>query len=500
MRRLALTLFVLQAALALAEPLDPLRFSVTWDAALYRGPFSGRVVIYFGKGTGEPRFGPDWLKPQPIASSQFKAVRPGEQMLITDANCIGFPSKLGALAAGKYTVQAVIDRNLGGRAIGESPGNLYSNPVELTLDPTTSGKVAIRCDQVVPEPKFVNTRHVREVSVLSSLLSKWYGRPTRVSGAVMLPEAYFKEPKRRFPILYVVPGFGGNHYQMSGKDQGGGNLVDGEPFIQVALNPDCPTGHCVFADSANNGPWGAALVTEFIPRLEKQYRSYNDAGARYVGGHSSGGWSSLWLQITYPNVFGGVWSTSPDPVDFRNFQYIDLYKPGTNMFVDERGERRPLARFGLKPMLYYKPFSDMERPIRGEQLGSFEAVFSPKGPGGEPMKLWDRDTGAIDTKVALAWERYDIDLILRRHWKSLGPKLAGKLHVYTGSEDTFYLEGAVKLLATDLKALGSDAKVELFPGDHMTVMTAALRKRMDHEMAERFRHWRARHGKARAAA
>ncbi|MBI3721525.1 MAG: hypothetical protein HY248_03145 [Fimbriimonas ginsengisoli] len=163
MRRLALTLFVLQAALALAEPLDPLRFSVTWDAALYRGPFSGRVVIYFGKGTGEPRFGPDWLKPQPIASSQFKAVRPGEQMLITDANCIGFPSKLGALAAGKYTVQAVIDRNLG-KIIGwaeldlvsefgitprqnvhflMTTGNISQGQAALYIAETTTGKFGV---------------------------------------------------------------------------------------------------------------------------------------------------------------------------------------------------------------------------------------------------------------------------------------------------------------------------------------------------------------------
>ena len=82
----------------------------------------------------------------------------------------------------------------------------------------------------------------------------------------------------------------------------------------------------------------------------------------------------------------------------------------------------------------------------GGQLRSFEAVFSPLGPDGRPRRLWDRNTGAIDPEVAHAWEAYDIRLVLERNWPTLGPKLAGKLHVFTGALDTFYLEGAVRLL------------------------------------------------------
>src|SRR5206468_2387379 len=140
--------------------------------------------------------------------------------------------------------------------------------------------------------------------------------------------------------------------------------------------------------------------------------------------------SSLWLQVTYPDFFGGTWSTAPDPVDFRDFQRINLYQPGANVFTDEHGQPRPVAREGDKPVLFFKQFSDMERPIRGEQLGSFEAVFSPKGADGEPLKLWDRDTGALDPKVVEAWKTYDIGLTLRTGWKQLGPRLAGRVHLY----------------------------------------------------------------------
>jgi hypothetical protein len=172
-------------------------------------------------------------------------------------------------------------------------------------------------------------------------------------------------------------------------------------------------------------------------------------------------------------------------VDFRDFQRINIYKPGTNMFVDEEGKPRPLARMKGKAVLFYKPFSDMEVVMgHGGQLQSFEAVFSPRGPQGQPLPLWDRTTGRIDPNVAKAWERYDIRLVVERNWKTLAPKFAGKLHVYMGDEDTFYLEGAVVLLKESLTKLGSDAKVELFPGkDHGTLMDKALRDRIAKEMA-----------------
>ena len=162
------------------------------------------------------------------------------------------------------------------------------------------------------------------------------------------------------------------------------------------------------------------------------------------------------------------------------------------MFVDEKGEARPIARRGKVVALKYKPFNDMEVVMgRGGQLFSFEAVFSPKGKDGKPMPLWDRQTGDIDPAVAKAWQRYDIRMILERDWPTLEPKLKGKLHVYMGDMDTFYLEGATRLLQQSMKALKSDAKIELFPNrDHGNLIDAALRQRIARETAERFKSTR----------
>jgi hypothetical protein len=192
--------------------------------------------------------------------------------------------------------------------------------------------------------------------------------------------------------------------------------------------------------------------------------------------------------VTYPDFFGGVWSTAPDPVDFRDFQKVNIYQPNTNIFHDETGKPRPLARRGDKVLTHYQDFSDMEAVMgHGGQLGSFEAVFSPRGPDGRPLPLWHRQTGQINTQVAEYWKRYDIRLRLEQNWSHLRPRLAGKIHVYMGTKDNFYLEGAVRKLKQSLEQLGSDAVIELFPDrDHTNLLSKELRERIASEMAHQF--------------
>ncbi len=420
-------------------------------------------------------------------SATFGTIMPGQKVTFPAEKSIGFPVPLSQLPAGRYYVQAVMDRNLGGRAIGTSPGNLFSNPVRVDFSPETDEVVELVCDQMVPQPVFNETDHVKEFKVESRLLSAFYKRPTFLRAAVLLPDEWHQEPTRKFPVIYNIPGFGGTHLSLSGRTSNRECYRDGVPFLYVVLDPSCPLGHSVFADSANNGPWGRALTEELIPELEKRFRAIAKPEARFVMGHSSGGWSALWLQVTYPDFFGGCWSLSPDPVDFRDFQQINIYEEGANMFFDKEGRLRPLARLGDSVAITYKQFSDMERPLRGEQLGSFEAVFSPRGEDGNPKKLWDRDTGAIHPEVAEAWKKYDIGLILRTKAEELKPKLANKIYIYMGDKDTFYLEGAVKLLKSDLEKLRYEAFVEIIPGDHSAPFWGNIPEQISRQIASQYR-------------
>jgi len=189
------------------------------------------------------------------------------------------------------------------------------------------------------------------------------------------------------------------------------------------------------------------------------------------------------LQVAYPETFGGCWSLAPDPVDFRSFQLTNIYDPDDNLYYEPDGSPRAVARGRDRAM---KPFVDAEEVLgRGGQMGSFEAVFSPRGADGKPARLWDRTTGKLDARVARAWKKYDIALKLKREWSSLGPRLAGKLHIFCGDRDTFFLDGAVLRLRDELKNLGSDAYVEIVPGAGHG-LTPGVRLTVARQVAEQF--------------
>lgn len=463
-----------------------LQFRITFPKSVLPSPFTGRVFVVASKpaiGNGPARV--NWFKPEPFFAMDVKDWQPDTPLKFVPKDVC--PAPLAKLPAGKYYVQAVLDRDLGGRDSLNSPGNLFSKPLQVELDPAKTGIVALTVDQTVTERKFVEKPRVKLVDIESKLLSEFHKKPMRLRAGVALPKSFADNPDKKYPVVYEIPGFGGDHFMalfMEGRTD-----VAGVEMIHVVLDPSCRLGHHVFADSANNGPCGKSLVEELIPHIEKTWRGLGTPAARFVTGHSSGGWSSLWLQVTYPDFFGGVWSTAPDPVDFRDFQMVDIYKPNTSIFTDAKGDKRPLARRNGKPVIYYQPFNDMEVVMgRGGQLFSFEAVFGPRGEDGKPKPLWDRKSGQVDLSVAEAWKQYDIRMIVENNWPTLGPKLAGKVYVYMGSEDTFYLDGATRLLQASLKKLGSDAVVEIFPGrDHGTLMDGAMRKRISTEMAAQFK-------------
>jgi S-formylglutathione hydrolase FrmB len=466
----------------------PLTVQLTFSEKAANESFTGRVFLLASRSAikdAPPR--QSWFKPFPFFAQDVRDWRPGESLAFRPQH--SYPVPLDKLPAEKFYLQAVMDRDRGGQHCLTAPGNLYSKAI--VLDPKTppTEPLAFVLDQVIPERRFEESDHVKLVDIDSKLLGKFHGKTVRLRAGVVLPKSFAAEPKRHYPVIYEIPGFGGDHFGAYGAAKRNATDVAGIEMLHVTLDPACRLGHHVFADSDNNGPYGQALIEELIPHIESRFRGVGAAAGRFVTGHSSGGWSSLWLQVTHPDFFGGVWSTAPDPVDFRDFQRIDLYAPKANVFTDSAGQKRPLARVGGKPAIYYQPFSDTEVVMgRGGQLFSFEAVFSPKGADGRPCPLWDRQSGAVDPKIAESWRRYDIRLILEQNWPKLAPKLSGKLHIYIGGDDTFYLDGATRLLGESLKKLNSDAVVEISPGrDHGSLMDATLRQRIAREMAAAFK-------------
>jgi S-formylglutathione hydrolase FrmB len=290
-------------------------------------------------------------------------------------------------------------------------------------------------------------------------------------GWVLLPPGYEKHPAEKYPTVYFTHGFGGTlpglraRYAPVLYDR----MKQGKmpEMIWVLLDESSPTGTHEFADSVNNGPWGTALTSELIPQIEAHYRMDSRASGRFLQGHSSGGWATLWLQTHYPKIFGGTWSTSPDPSDFHFFSTIDLYAKDANFYRDSNGAATPILRDHGQARATMQQLAGLESVLGdyGGQLGSFEWVFSPRGPDGCPQHLFNRVTGAIDPGVASYWHtHYDIVEYLGRNWNSIGPDLRGKIHLVVGTDDTFYLDGAAHSLESALNRLGGQPHFTFLPG------------------------------------
>lgn len=469
------------------------RFEVRFTKAIHPEPFTGRVYLFFTRSGRDPRLGPSWFNPETFLARDVTNWQPGELLEFSETTpeLLAYPKPFAELNLNGFKVQAVARFDEREPKIGTGPGNGFSQVINVPPE-VTSKPPLLTIDSIVPEQPFQENRWTKLIKVRSDLLSKFHGRDTFLEAAVLLPQSYYDQPERKYPVIYSIPGFGGDHRRGLRNEPIAEQNAEGVEFLRVQLNPQCQWGHHVFADSATNGPVGEAFTTEFIPALEKSFRAIPHPRARFLTGHSSGGWSSLWLQITYPDQFGGTWSTAPDPVDFRDFQQIDIYETGSNVYRDANGRPRPLGRRGGKPILWFEPFAKMEHVLgHGGQLRSFEAVFSPRDADGRPLKLYDRETGAVDPKVAETWKAYDIRLILEENWDNLGPRLNGKIHVFMGEEDTFYLTGATVLLKLSLDELNQkrDAQtvVEIHPGkDHSTLMTRDLVQRIRREMVQSF--------------
>lgn len=308
------------------------------------------------------------------------------------------------------------------------------------------------------------------VEMRSSLLSQFWGQPIPVRANVLLPDSYYKDPQRRYPTLYVVHALGGRSSITLDDELNWQRPLraSGLELIIVFLDANFNKLHTLFADSANNGPWADALTKEFIPLTDAHFRTIADARARFLEGHSSGGWAALWLQVKYPQLFGGVWAIAPDYVDFHDYGGADITARGANVYHDGGGREYGVWRTAGRDTLTMRQFA--YGPIGKWQFDLDDAAFSPP-LNGRPQPMFDRRTGDVNTAVAQYWEaNYDVTKAVSDEWAASGSLLRGKLHVYVGEADTFHLEAPVQLLDRRLQSLGAQAEIVYVPkADHWSV-------------------------------
>jgi enterochelin esterase-like enzyme len=439
------------------------------------GPVSGRLLVFARNAAvqsddkdGKKEIDISEFHPTDtsVAAVEIHDAAPGSAIEV-DLDRTAFPAAFSTMPQADYELQAVVDQdhnyNYGGRdsedwqsevvqAKAWEPGT-GSQPV-LTL--SEHPEVGPRAAMVARAMAEVKPGEVEKAEFKSPMLSKFWGKPTYLRAWVMLPPGYEVKAKSRYPTLYWTHGFGGDMDY---------SLISG-PMICVMLDESLPEGTHEFADSVNNGPWGAALTKEFVPWLEAKYRMDARPTGRLLNGHSSGGWATLQLQVNYPQVFGGTWSTSPDPSDFHDFTGPDLYAAHANLYHKDDGTAWPIMRDKGQVQATLEQFAKLEVVLGpyGGQLASFDWVFSPKGPSGAPEPMFDRTTGDVDPQVVAYWrDHYDLAHLTEEHWAKNGPMLRGRIHLFVGTADTFYLDGSAHLFEARLKKLGANPHFTYIP-------------------------------------
>lgn len=465
----------------------PIRFVVSIDPAVRAEPASGRILFLLSR---TEKFNPG-MNGTPVFGKNVEEMKPGTRAYI-DETAFGYPVRsLRDIPEGEYFVQAWLNvyttfKRSDGKVIklhmdqGEgqnwrrSPGNLFSDPIKVKIAAVGADEPApIMLNHIIPPiPPYQDTQHLKHIKIQSKLLTAFWGRPMSIGANILLPKGYDEHPDVRYPVHYIQGHFPrGNVGRFSEDPNNAANKIwnqDNMPrFIQVTIDHACPYYDDSYGvNSENNGPYGDAIITELIPQVEKTFRAIGQPWARVLSGGSTGGWISIAMQVFYPDVFGGTWTFFPDPVDFRKYQIVNLYNDKNAYYMDyewirvprggERDTSGNLIYTQEQENLYEEAIGDRFRS--GGQWAIWNAVFAPVAEDGYPKPLWDPLTGKIDKEVvSWAGERYDIRRYLEKNWPAIGPKLAGRIHVYCGRMDNFYLNEACYLLQEFLESATNPA-------------------------------------------
>ncbi len=497
------------AATATAE--SP-RFAISFSPEVDMAPQDGRLLLMISANHAvdapEPRFQvSDNVNTAQVFGIDVEDLLPGIPAVI-GPGVFGYPiASMADLPPGDYTVQALLhkyetfNRSDGhtvklpmdrgeGQHWNRAPGNLYSTPQPMHIDPTAPGSEALTIeiilDQVIPpiEPP-ADTAYIKHIKIQSKMLTEFWGRPMELGAVVLIPHGFDEHPEARYPLIvnhgHFPATFGGFRTEPPDPDLepeyserfrlDGYNIIQQEAAYQLYqdwISDDFPRFVIIEVQHANQyyddsyavnsenlGPYGDAIMYELIPEIERQFRCIGEGWARFTYGGSTGGWEALAVQVLYPDDFNGCFAACPDPIDFRAYTVVNLYEDdnayhtsGPFKKVPRPGQRNWLGHIGTTlEQTNHRELVLGTHSRSGDQWDIWEAVYSPVGPDGYPARIWDKVTGEIDRDVAEHWrENYDLGHIMQRDWATLGPKLRGKLHIYCGGMDNYYLNNAVYLV------------------------------------------------------
>lgn len=473
--------------------------------------FNGRLLLMFSNNTEEePRFQINGgLDSQLIFGMDVDKWTTNTKIAFNE-EAFGYPiERMENISPGEYYVQALLHTyetfnlasgktvklpmdNGEGQKWNRSPGNLYSKPFKITIEEKGVINFDIELDQTIADiAEPADTEWIKHVKLKSKKLSDFWGRDIYLGAHVLLPKGFYEHPEAKYPLMifhgHFPSNFGGfrttppdpdlkpefsDRFQVDGyniiQQQEAYNFYKrwNEPdfprFLIIEIQHPTPYYDDSYAvNSASQGPYGDAITYELIPHIEKLFRGQGEGWSRFLYGGSTGGWEALAVQVKYPDEYNGCFAACPDPIDFRSYCLTNIYEDKNAYYYesDFKEFEVPSHRDYLGNITStVKQDNHLELVLgsksrSGRQWDIWEATYSPQGDDGYPVRIWDKYSGEINHKVANYWkENYDLRYILERDWDKLGEKLKGKIHIYCGDMDNYYLNNAVYLMEEFLES------------------------------------------------
>ena len=494
-----------------AESEKNVKISVSFSDSVADSSLDGRLLLMLASGNEtEPRFQiSPGLGAQPIFGINVEGMQAGETAIFDD-EVFGFPyNSLSEIPPGEYWVQALLHvyetfnlstghtvklpmDNGEGQQWNRSPGNIYSKPQKISVTENGISNLELVMDQVIPpieEP--TDTEWIKHIKIKSELLSEYWGRDMYLGAHILLPKGFEEHPEAKYPLMvfhgHFPSDFGG--FRTTPPDPNlepdysarfgveGYNIMQQQEaydFYKRWTDPDFPRFLIIeiqhptpyyddsyAVNSASQGPYGDAITYELIPHIEKEFRGLGEGWSRFLYGGSTGGWEALAVQVKYPEEYNGCFAACPDPIDFRAYCLANIYEDKNAYYYESAHKEMeiPAHRDYLGHVrTSVREYNHLElvlgdRSRSGQQWDIWEATYSPQGSDGYPVRLWDKMSGEINPEVADYWrENYDLRYIMERDWNKLGENLKGKIHIYCGDMDNYYLNNAVYLMEDFLES------------------------------------------------
>jgi len=450
---------------------EELNIKVKINDALYKGNVSGKLIFLFDSDTSaQLKYGLNHYKPQPVFTYDIENWNPSDTIFIKqfDNKWFNNYSELD----GEHTYIVFFDQDTIQRSSIIAKGNGYSNQKKSIFRKDLHDPILFEINKTYSGWVFSETDNIKEIKLRSPILSEFWGYDIFIESAIVFPKNYGKNNKR-YPVVYIFPGFGSSHasitYGTGQIDRYGINKV-GQDKIFVFMKAEFFQGYHHFADSENNGPWGSSFTEEFIPYIEEKYSSLIQTNERYLIGQSSGAWTTIWLQVNYPELFNAAFAGSPDPIDFRAHAF-NIYERNSNFYYPINADSIAIES-GNKNRLMV----ELEDVI-GEfgQVRTWEATFSPKNEDGTIALLFDRSSGNINPEIANHWSNYDISRKINANPQKYKEVLSGKLHIFVSNDDPYGLDKSVKYFDKVLVYNQIVADIQYFDGLGHNVWTDELR-------------------------